>query len=294
MAYGKCEKCGRETMGGARLCGGCIGKYEMPKRFPEESEFLEPSVLHSEQDRIGKRQSQHPSSIQLTKEQSSILADGFDMSSHLEEIERLNRRANEAKYKMRNAQSAAKSALQSAVDAKNRAEALEKKTAKWHKKQAIEELQDAVKEMADALNDNASLQTDELEAMAGFSDVQQAIIDYQSKVVNVSKAILGLGAFNLAQSRINIQELEMRVQKASEEKIGEMARNELLATVAQVKQQLDLIERMDRLEKRITAIEGQKRRVKTSKNVGEQLSSISFSVVLSIIAIIIAIISLIL
>ena len=110
-------------------------------------------------------------------------------------------------------------------------------TLKWYKigdkAKAIEALQTAMVGVADAQGDQAA--------------AIKMLLDYQQTVAKGMKFLLALGVYNVANSRTVVKQLEMRLKNASEEEIGEMARNEVRAVIAQIKAQLDLQEQQTRL-----------------------------------------------
>lgn len=90
-----------------------------------------------------------------------------------------------------------------------------------------------------------------MEGVASAQDVQvdaiKQLLEYQETVAKGMKFLLALGVSNMSNSRIVVRRLEMKLKGASEEELSEMARNEMRAVIAQIKAQLDLQERQDRL-----------------------------------------------
>lgn len=131
--------------------------------------------------------------------------------------------------------------VNSAVDKAKKSKTASKKaksiTLHWwkigDKAQAIEALQDAMMDVSD-------VQGDQAEAI-------QLMLDYQQNLSKVMQFLLQLGVANIAANRTVVREVEMRLKNASEEEISAMARQELCAVVAQLKAQLDLQERQERL-----------------------------------------------
>lgn len=166
-------------------------------------------------------------------------------------IKKLNQNAARARRTQEQAEYSAQHALREAESARQRAkEAADLSAGFGKKKAAIEALQQTVVSMSDALNETTQAQEDALEAQIQLSEVQQSIIEYQEKVTEVSQFLLQMGALSIAQNRAVVRELELRLKGASEEEIGDLAQQELKAVFMQLKQQLDLIERIDRLEEK--------------------------------------------
>ena len=128
-------------------------------------------------------------------------------------------------------------AIEKAVNAKRLSNDAKNVTLAWwkigDKAEAIEALQKAMVGVSDA-------QSEQAEAM-------QIVLQYQRDVANGMKFLFRLGAGNMVANRTVVKEVEMRLRNASDEEIGEMARKELAGVVAQLKMQLDLQERQNRL-----------------------------------------------
>ena len=131
------------------------------------------------------------------------------------------------------------SAIKNALNAKISSDNAKKVTLAWYKigdkAKAIEALQKAMVDVSTAQNDQA--------------DAIQLLLEYQRNVANGMKFLFVLGAQNMAANRTVVREVEMRLKNASEEEIGEMARNELRGVLAQLKAQLDFQERQEKLIK---------------------------------------------
>lgn len=64
--------------------------------------------------------------------------------------------------------------------------------------------------------------------------------EYQQRLAEITKYLFELGITNITMNRCVVQELEMRLNNASEEEIDEMARNELKDVVKKLKAQEDI------------------------------------------------------
>ena len=129
------------------------------------------------------------------------------------------------------------SAVQKAMKARESSEKAKAVILHWYKigdkAEAIEALQDAMVDVSDVQGDQ--------------SDAIRLLLEYQENVASGMKFLFMLGASNMAANRTVVREVEMRLKNASEKEIGEMARNELRAVMAQLKAQLDVQERQERL-----------------------------------------------
>lgn len=124
---------------------------------------------------------------------------------------------------------AAKIAKEKADLAKNKSAGLGKKKA------AIEELQSAGVELAEAVQSGI--------------DSQKISFEFQTNLAKISKYLLGLGLSNMARNRIVVREIEMKLKGASQEEISELARQELIAVVKQLKEQEDILKKQDKVNK---------------------------------------------
>lgn len=102
-----------------------------------------------------------------------------------------------------------------------------------HKKAAIEGLQTAGVELAKAVQSSAS--------------AQKTAFEFQQRLAEVTKYLFSLGVSNIAANRFVVRELEARLTGASKEALSELARQELLAVVKQLKEQEDLLHKQERM-----------------------------------------------
>ena len=128
-------------------------------------------------------------------------------------------------------------AIQKAAQAKTASKTAKNITLRWYKigdkAKAIEALQDALVAVSDVQGDQ--------------SEAIRQLLAYQRDVAEGMKFLFALGAANMTANRTVVREVTMRLKNASEEEISEMARTELCAVVAQLKAQLDIQERQERL-----------------------------------------------
>lgn len=133
-------------------------------------------------------------------------------------------------------------ALSQAISASQSAENASKINLKWYKsdRPAIEALQDATVKQSMAID--------------SIAEALETVFDSQQKIADVSDFLLSLGLVNTALSQTVIRQIELKLQKASKEKISELARQELLSVINQLKAQ-ELMQ--NKLEKHSKLLEQQ-------------------------------------
>ena len=120
---------------------------------------------------------------------------------------------------------------------------------------AIEKLQNAVISTAKALEES--------------SDAHKKTFEYQKRLTNISYGLFRLGATNIAHNRSLVREIELRLKGASEKEISELARNELVRVVTQLKEQEDLQKKLARLNDEIKTLKKSQKEIKDSSIVLE-------------------------
>lgn len=105
---------------------------------------------------------------------------------------------------------------------------------------AIEKLQNAVISTAKALEES--------------SDAHKKTFEYQKRLTNILYGLFRLGATNIAYNRSLVREIELRLKGASEKEISELARNELVRVVTQLKEQEDLQKKLARLKEEVKTL----------------------------------------
>lgn len=125
-------------------------------------------------------------------------------------------------------------AIEAAKVAKDKAVEANKKKVGWFtgKKVAIEELQSATVSISDAL--------DSLTVAVNQS------YKNQEKIAKVNEFLLGLGLTNTTLNRMVIRELEMKLNNASPEELSELAKQELMSVLRQLKAQEDIQNRLEK------------------------------------------------
>jgi hypothetical protein len=133
------------------------------------------------------------------------------------QVEKLNELSKSVDKALRAADKASKSAM----NAKNKSAGL------FHKKEAIEELQLAGADAADAIISNV--------------EAQKISFEFHSSLAETSKYLLGLGLMNIVNNRTVIRQLELKLKNASKKELSELARQEILNVITQLKAQEDIM-----------------------------------------------------
>ena len=105
-------------------------------------------------------------------------------------------------------------------------EAKDKKIGLFNKKNALEAMQNTQMSLSEATIKN--------------TEALEKTFEYQQALTNITKFLFGLGVSNIAVNRTIVKELELRLEHASEEEIDDMARQELLNVVKDLKAQEDI------------------------------------------------------
>lgn len=119
------------------------------------------------------------------------------------------------------------------------------------KDKAIKKLQNAVIITAKALEES--------------SDAHKKTFEYQKRLTNISYSLFRLGISNIATNRSLVREIELRLKGASEKEISNLARNELVRVVTQLKEQEDLQKKLARLKEEVKILK------KSQKDINDSL-----------------------
>ena len=125
------------------------------------------------------------------------------------------------KNNVERATSKARKAQQRAEEAKNVSPGL------FHRKEAIEELQTVTEEIADA--------------QIASAEAQEVSFEYQQKLGEITKYLFSLGVSNIATNRSVVRQLQLKLRDASEKDLDELARQEIIGVVKQLKAQEDIM-----------------------------------------------------
>lgn len=162
---------------------------------------------------------------------------------------------------LNNLDKSVKKAMDAAAKSKSSAERAEGMSAGlFKKKAAIEELQSAGMDLAKAVQVGA--------------EAQKISFEFQTKLAKITKYLFGLGVSNIACNRFVVRELEMRLQGASQEKLSALAREELMMVVKQLKDQEDMLKKIEAISEIIKTHDGSLK-VQSQKNqqIDEQLKT---------------------
>lgn len=102
-------------------------------------------------------------------------------------------------------------------------------------------------------------------ALEEFSDAHKKTFEYQKRLTNISYSLFRLGVSNIATNRSLVREIELRLKGASEKEISNLARNELVRVVTQLKEQEDLQKKLARLKEEVKILK------KTQKDINDSL-----------------------
>lgn len=169
------------------------------------------------------------------------------ISESFENIKKLNSKIENAKKKQSAIKKRIANAFKIADEAKENAAYL-KEPSLFKNKSAIESLQKATKSIAEAVEESSNVQCQSAQSQKDLLEIQEQTINYQKKLTQISKALLLLGASNRALNRSIYRELQMMLNGASEEEIGKLARHELESVLHQLKEQQDILQKIENID----------------------------------------------
>ena len=123
----------------------------------------------------------------------------------------------------------AEEALEDAKSTKNKSAGF------TERRKTIEALQEVTYKVADAQKTS--------------TDAQKVSFDYMKKLGEVTKFLFGLGVSNIANNRAVIRELKLKLDNASKEELDELARQEIMSVIKQLKAQEDIMIKQEILSK---------------------------------------------
>ncbi len=144
--------------------------------------------------------------------------------------------------------------------AKNKANDVgELKAGAGHRTKTIQAMQGSAQDMA--------------EAVVSISEAQQTSFQYTEKLAEYCNVLLMLGVKSTADCRRIVEDLALKVHGATEEELDQLARQEIQNVIFQLKQQLDIFEKIDKNEIYITELKGKASELEhnlknTTKNLG--------------------------
>jgi len=99
---------------------------------------------------------------------------------------------------------------------------------------------------------------DTQEAIEKLAEAQQVTVDalkqsfeFQRKLAEASKYLFDLGCANITVNRIAVRAIEAKLSGASKEKISDLARQEMMAVVKQLKEQEDILKKQEFLNSKV-------------------------------------------
>ena len=82
-------------------------------------------------------------------------------------------------------------------------------------------------------------------------DALRQSFEFQKKLAEVSKYLFELGCVNITVNRITVKAIEAKLKGASKKDISELARQEMLAVVKQLKEQEDILKKQEDLNAKV-------------------------------------------
>lgn len=134
-----------------------------------------------------------------------------------------------------------------------------KKKILWHKytskKDEIDAVKENLKELIDHSEDSAKaskqlaeVQSTLLETQTSLLHVQKAQMEYERQIAEATKFVFGLSAYNMASSQSVLIKLKAILEGASKEQLGELAQQQLFLALDQIKNQENIINRLNENE----------------------------------------------
>lgn len=125
-----------------------------------------------------------------------------------------------------------------AEKAKKSVETAQSKSARFgKKKEAIESIQKTMGDMA--------------EAQVTAAESQKVSFEYQQELASAIKYLFALGCSSIAANRSVVQQLELKLKGASEKKLSELAKQEILNVVRELKSREDLMKKYNKLSSKV-------------------------------------------
>ena len=138
-------------------------------------------------------------------------------------------RIEDIEKKIANSELSAKSAKESA----DKAMSVERHFFQNTTAKIVDQLQPAVKDLANAIEVSA--------------ETQKLLFEHQTILAECCRSLFGMGVSNITMIRCTINTIKMKLEKASDEEISEMAKQELLNVVRQLKMQEDLFSKQEKI-----------------------------------------------
>ena len=102
-----------------------------------------------------------------------------------------------------------------------------------------------------AIESLQSTSVDLANAQIKAAEAQEVSFEYQQALANMSKFLFGLGVSNIVANRSVVRELTMRLKGASQEELDDLARQELVGVINQLKAQEDIMKKQQTLKTQV-------------------------------------------
>lgn len=166
--------------------------------------------------------------------------DNYDYEMRGVDVEQVPSIISKEFSKLKSLQKNVQVATQKAETAKTTAENAKSKSAgAFHRKATIESLQEATADLADA--------------QMSAAQAQELSFEYQQALGEMIKRCMAMGVTNIAMNRCVVRELELKLRGASAAELDELARQEIIAVVKQLKAQEDFMKKQSDLLEKVKA-----------------------------------------
>lgn len=155
-------------------------------------------------------------------------------------------RIEDIEKKIANSELSAKSAKESA----DKAMSVERHFFQNTTAKIVDQLQPAVKDLANAIEVS--------------TETQKLLFEHQTILAECCRSLFGMGVSNITMIRCTINTIKMKLEKASDEEISEMAKQELLNVVRQLKMQEDLFSKQEKIGTKVKGMDDKLRGMDSS------------------------------
>ena len=138
-----------------------------------------------------------------------------------------------------------------------KAEDANKKVGMFNQVDSIKKVQQAAKGLA--------------EAQITAAQAQELLFNYQNKLCEITKGLFTLGVSNIAANRTVVKNIRMHLQGASETELSELARQELVSVISQLKAQEDIMNKQTKISRIVKGHDNQIKNQISKANEQEQL-----------------------
>ena len=146
-------------------------------------------------------------------------------------------RIEDIEKKIANSELSAKSAKESA----DKAMSVERHFFQNTTAKIVDQLQPAVKDLANAIEVSA--------------ETQKLLFEHQTILAECCRSLFGMGVSNITMIRCTINTIKMKLENASDEEISEMAKQELLNVVRQLRMQEDLFSKQEKIGTKVKGMD---------------------------------------